>query len=496
MTQINQKIGHFINGQYKIANDLPTKAIINPATTKKVREVELADKAIVDSAISAACDAKKIWQSYTPLKRARILFRFKSLLEDNRETLAEIISEEHGKTLQDAKGEIQRGIEVIEFACGIPHLLKGEFSTDVGTNVDSYAFRQPLGVVAGITPFNFPVMVPMWMFPIALACGNTFILKPSEQDPSASMLLAQWLKQAGLPDGVFNIVNGDKTAVQILLRDPNVAAISFVGSTPVAKDIYREASSHGKRVQALGGAKNHMIIAPDANVGQATDALIGAAFGSSGQRCMAIAVAVVIDEIAETFIKSLLQKIKQIKIGNGFNETTDMGPLISQTHLNKVTQYIELGIQEGANLILDGRQDFTLPEQGYFLGPTVFDRVTPEMQLYQDEIFGPVLVIVRVKDLAAAINLINQNQYGNGAVLFTNDGHLAQLFSKEVQAGMIGVNVPIPVPMSFYSFGGWKHSLYGANGVYGTEGVRYYTRVKTVTARWDAVQMQMAMPTL
>ncbi len=450
----------------------------------------MSDKAEVEQAIASAAAAFPAWSKHSPLRRARVLFRFKALLEERMDTLARLISQEHGKVYSDAVGEVTRGLEVVEFACGIPHLQKGEHSANVGTGVDSHSLMQPLGVCVGITPFNFPAMVPMWMFPIALATGNTFVLKPSEKDPSLSLLLAQLLKEAGLPDGVFNVVQGDKEAVDVLLTDPRVQAVSFVGSTPVAEYIYQTASAHGKRCQALGGAKNHCILMPDADMDMAASAIMGAAFGAAGERCMALSVVVAVgDDTADALNQRLNAQINAMRVGPGLvdGQENEMGPVISAPHRAKIADYIQSGVDQGATLRIDGR---TLSvqghQQGYFIGPTLFDNVTPEMKIYQEEIFGPVLSVVRVPDYQTAVTLINNHEYGNGTAIFTRDGETARQFCEEVQAGMVGVNVPIPVPMAFHSFGGWKRSIFGPLNVHGNDGVRFYTRMKTVTSRWPA----------
>jgi len=413
------------------------------------------------------------------------MFKFKELIEKNAETLAKMITSEHGKVFSDAMGEISRGLEVIEFACGIPQLLKGEFTEQIGTGIDSYSVRQPLGVCAGITPFNFPVMVPMWMYPISVACGNTFILKPSEKDPSPSILMAELLKEAGLPDGVFNVIQGDKVAVDTLLTDPRVAAVSFVGSTPIAEYVYRTGTENGKRVQALGGAKNHLVVMPDADLDQAVDALVGAAYGSAGERCMAISVGVVVGDIADVLIEKLADRVQNLRIGNGLENDPDMGPLVTQAHLEKVRGYVEIGLSEGAQLVVDGRNTKVAGfENGFFLGGCLFDHVTPKMRVYKEEIFGPVLSIVRADNFEEALQLINDHEYGNGVSIYTRDGDAAREFSSRVKIGMVGINVPIPVPMAFHSFGGWKRSLFGDHFAYGPEGVRFYSHLKTVTSRW------------
>jgi malonate-semialdehyde dehydrogenase (acetylating)/methylmalonate-semialdehyde dehydrogenase len=477
-------VPHFIGGRRLEGTSSRFGEVCNPATGAIARRVAFASREEVDRAVATAAAAFSGWAALPPLRRARILMRFRDLVERDLERLAAIITAEHGKVLSDAKGELQRGLEVVEFAAGIPQLLKGEFTADVGSAVDSHSLRQPLGVVAGITPFNFPAMVPMWMFPVALACGNTFVLKPSEKDPSMSIELAQLLAEAGLPDGVFNVVNGDKDAVDALLDNRTVEAISFVGSTPVAEYIYTRGTATGKRVQALGGAKNHMVVLPDADLDQAADALVGAAYGSAGERCMAISVAVAVgDQVADALIDRLKLRLRTLKVGPGEAPEAEMGPLVTGEHRDKVKRYIDVGIEEGATLVADGRKA-PLESDGFFLGATLFDRVTPEMRIYREEIFGPVLSIVRAPDFDAALRLVNDHEYGNGAAIFTRDGDAARAFSAQVKAGMVGVNVPIPVPMAFHSFGGWKRSLFGDHYVHGPEGVRFYTRLKTITARW------------
>ncbi len=477
-------ISHFIGGQDVKGASGRFGDVYNPALGKLSARVSFASKAEVDRAVEVAAAAFPKWAELPPLRRARILNRFRELLEQNQDRLAAIITSEHGKVLSDAKGEVQRGLEVVEFATGIPQLLKGEFTEQVGTNVDSYSIRQPLGVVAGITPFNFPAMVPLWMFPVALACGNTFILKPSEKDPSLGIEMAHLLQQAGLPDGVFNVVNGDKEAVDALLDNPTIQAISFVGSTPIASYVYTRGTATGKRVQALGGAKNHMVILPDADLDQAVDALLGAAYGSAGERCMAISVAVAVgDKLADALVERLKARIKDLKIAPGEDPSAEMGPLVTADHLKKVRSYIDLGVQEGADLVVDGRHA-PLESDGFFLGASLFDNVKPSMRIYREEIFGPVLSLVRVNDFDSALDLVNKNEYGNGTAIFTRDGDAARTFSSGVKAGMVGVNVPIPVPMAFHSFGGWKRSIFGDHYVHGPEGVRFYTRLKTITVRW------------
>ncbi|UAY97024.1 CoA-acylating methylmalonate-semialdehyde dehydrogenase [Dickeya dadantii] len=501
-----ETVSNFIHGEAAPSHSARVAPVYNPATGEQIRQVALSSADEVKQAISAAAAAFPDWAKHSPLRRARILFRFKALLEANLSTLARQISEEHGKVYSDAVGELTRGLEVVEFACGIPHLQKGEHSANVGTGVDSHSLMQPLGVCVGITPFNFPAMVPMWMFPIALATGNTFVLKPSEKDPSLSLSLATLLKEAGLPDGVFNVVQGDREAVDVLLTDPRVQAVSFVGSTPVAEYIYHTASAHGKRCQALGGAKNHCILMPDADMEMAAGAILGAAFGAAGERCMALSVVVAVgDDTAEALCRRLEQQVAAMRVGPGLTDgkENDMGPVISAAHRDKITGYIQSGIDQGATLRVDGR-GLRVPghEQGYFVGPTLFDHVTPQMQIYREEIFGPVLSVVRVPDYQTALTLINQHEYGNGTAIFTRDGETARQFSEEVQAGMVGINVPIPVPMAFHSFGGWKRSIFGPLNVHGNDGVRFYTRMKTVTSRWPAsVRLEQhassfVMPTL
>ncbi|MBT5671552.1 MAG: CoA-acylating methylmalonate-semialdehyde dehydrogenase [Betaproteobacteria bacterium] len=478
-------IDHFINGEHFRGQNKNTVDVFNPASGEITAHVALASAQETEIAITAATEALNSWSKTPPLKRARVMFKFKELLEKNIDELASIITSEHGKVISDAKGEIARGLEVVEFACGIPQLLKGDYTEQVGTGIDSYSVRQPLGVCAGITPFNFPVMVPMWMFPMAIACGNTFILKPSEKDPSASIFMADLLKQAGLPDGVFNVVQGDKTAVDSLLSDPRISAVSFVGSTPIAEYVYRTGTHHGKRIQALGGAKNHLVVMPDADIDQAVDALMGAAYGSAGERCMAISVGVVVGDVADVLVEKLIERIAELRVGNGAINEPDMGPLVTSAHLEKVKSYIETGIKEGAHLKADGR-DTLVPEHenGFFLGGCLFDHVTSDMTIYKEEIFGPVLSIVRVDDFDTAVQLINDHEFGNGVSLFTRDGHTAREFSSQIKVGMVGVNIPIPVPVAFHSFGGWKRSLFGDHYAYGPEGVRFYTHLKTVTTRW------------
>ena len=482
-----QLIPHFIGGHH-VTDRGRVSAVFNPATGEQTGVVALANAEVVRIAVATARQAFPAWASSTPLRRARILNRFLRILEERTEDLAKVITADHGKTLSDARGEVQRGMEVVEFAIGAPQLLKGEMSENVGTDVDCYSLRQPLGVVAGITPFNFPAMVPMWMFPVALACGNCFVLKPSERTPAAPLLMAEWLKEAGVPDGVFNVVQGDKEAVDSILSDADVPAISFVGSTPIAHYIYETAAKFGKRCQALGGAKNHMIVMPDADINQAVDALMGAAFGSAGERCMAISVAVPVGKkTADALVSRLEPRIRTLKIGPGTDGDAEMGPLITAQHLKKVTDYVDAGIAEGATLVVDGR-NFKMQgyEGGFFIGGSLFDHVTTDMKIYKEEIFGPVLSVVRTDSFDAAAQMINRNSFGNGAAIFTRDGDAAREFAHRIHAGMVGINVPIPVPMAFHSFGGWKSSLFGDHHMHGPDGVRFYTRLKTITSRWPA----------
>jgi malonate-semialdehyde dehydrogenase (acetylating)/methylmalonate-semialdehyde dehydrogenase len=478
-------MGHYINGHYSYETDR-IGGVYNPATGEVIKQLAFADAEAVDRAILAAEEALPAWQSTSPIKRARIMFRFKELLELNADTIIKLITEEHGKVLDDARGEFNRGLEIVEYACAAPELLKGEHTRNVGGGIDSWSEFHPLGVVVGITPFNFPVMVPMWMYPMALICGNCFILKPSEKDPGASLYIADLLKQAGLPDGVFNIINGDRDTVELLLTDKRIAAVSFVGSSSIAESIYKTASEHGKRVQALGGAKNHAVVMPDAELDNVVQSIVGAAYGSCGERCMAISVVVTVgNEIADILVERLSTEIKEFKIGNGMNPGMDLGPLISREHRDRVLAYIEEGIHEGAKLIVDGR-DHSVPghEQGYFLGGCLFDYVTPDMQICQDEIFGPVLCIVRSENLEQAMQIIEQNSYGNGCCIYTRDGGLARYFSEKINIGMVGVNVSLPVPAAYHSFGGWKQSLFGDLSIYGPDAIRFYSRRKTISQRW------------
>ena len=479
-------IVHWIGGHFDSGDPgARTGEVFDPARGEVVARVRLAGEREVDAAVTAARRAFESWSQVPVGRRARVLFRFRDLVEQRQQALAQVITREHGKLLSDALGEVARGLEVVEFATGIPQLLKGEHSDQVATGVDQFSVRQPLGVVAGITPFNFPAMVPMWMFPLAIACGNAFVLKPSERDPSASLLLAQWLSEAGLPDGVFNVLQGDKAAVDALLQHPGVAAVSFVGSTRVAEVVRTEGVRHGKRVQALGGAKNHMVVLPDADLDQVVDAAIGSGYGAAGERCMAVSVVVAVGTAADALMPGLASRAKNLRVGDGSDLASEMGPLITAAHRASVESYVQSGVEQGAQLVVDGR-GLSVPgrERGFFLGACLFDRVRPEMRIYREEIFGPVLSVVRVPDLAGALELVNAHEYGNGAALFTRDGSSARAFARHAQAGMIGINVPIPVPMAFYSFGGWKRSLFGEAHAYGMEGVRFYSRYKAVLQRW------------
>jgi malonate-semialdehyde dehydrogenase (acetylating)/methylmalonate-semialdehyde dehydrogenase len=495
------EIPHFVNGTRVSGRSGRTAPVFNPATGEETGAVALANRDEVEAAVAGARAVFPAWAATPPLRRARILNKFLAILEERIDTLAALITAEHGKVLSDAKGEVLRGLEVVEFATGAPQLLKGEVTENVGTRVDSHSLRQPLGVVAGITPFNFPAMVPMWMFPVALACGNCFVLKPSERDPSAALLIAEWLTEAGLPDGVFQVVQGDKEAVDALLHSTGISAVSFVGSTPIARYIYATATAQGKRAQCLGGAKNHMIVMPDADMDQAVDALMGAAYGSAGERCMAVSVAVPVGErTADALIERLIPKIRALKVGPGTDPDSEMGPLVTKQHYEKVRGYIDQGVAEGAELLVDGR-DLKLQgyEGGYFLGGSLFDRVTPEMRIYKEEIFGPVLAVTRAPDYATAARLINEHEFGNGTAIFTRDGDAAREFAHQIEVGMVGINVPIPVPMAFHSFGGWKASLFGDHHMHGPEGVRFYTRLKTITTRWPTgirAGADFVMPTM
>jgi len=489
-------IRHWIGGTLTTGVSTRTSPVWNPATGEQQAEVLLAERADVDAATAAAAKAFETWGDASLSKRTSVLFAFRQLVHEHIDELAGIVADEHGKVVSDARGEVQRGLEVVEFACGIPQLLKGEYSDQVSSAVDSYSFRQPLGVVAGITPFNFPVMVPMWMHPIAIACGNTFVLKPSERDPSASLYLARLWQEAGLPDGVFNVVNGDKVAVDALLDAPEVAAISFVGSTPIARYIHKRATANGKRVQALGGAKNHAVVLPDADLDFAANHLTAAAFGSAGQRCMAISAAVAVGEAGDPLVERLREKAATVRVGPGRDETSEMGPVVTAESRDRVLGYIDSGEKQGATLVTDGRGlRVAGHEKGFFVGPTVLDHVTADMDAYRDEIFGPVLSVSRVDTIDDAIAFVNANPYGNGTAIFTASGEAARRFQREVTVGMIGINVPIPVPMAYHSFGGWKDSLFGESHIHGPEGVRFYTRAKVVTARWPHAAASFHFPT-
>jgi malonate-semialdehyde dehydrogenase (acetylating)/methylmalonate-semialdehyde dehydrogenase len=478
-------VEHWIGGKLARGASPRTQNVFNPATGEVARQVIMADRDDVGQALLSAATAFPSWSDTPPIRRARVLNRFLALLNEHRDALAAIITQEHGKVFADAQGEVMRGIDIVEFACGIPQLLKGDFTDQVSTGIDNWTLRQPLGVVAGVTPFNFPCMVPCWMFPVAIAAGNTFVLKPSERDPSASLLMAGLLKQAGLPDGVFNVIQGDKIAVDALLEHPSVKALSFVGSTPIAHSLYQRGAQLGKRVQALGGAKNHMVVMPDADLEQAVDGLIGAAYGSAGERCMAISVAVLVGDVADQIVPALASRAKTLKINHGMDPAAEMGPVVTRQALERIEKYIRLGVEEGATLVVDGR-GISVPghEGGFFTGGTLFDNVKPEMTIYRDEIFGPVLCCVRVKDFSAAVRLVNQNEFGNGVACYTRDGNIAREFARRIEVGMVGVNVPIPVPMAWHGFGGWKASLFGDMHAYGEEGVRFYTRQKSVMQRW------------
>jgi malonate-semialdehyde dehydrogenase (acetylating)/methylmalonate-semialdehyde dehydrogenase len=480
-------IGHWIGGAAVRGTGTRSQTVWNPSTGVAARKVLLASSDDVNAAVAAAVAAQPAWADMPPIRRARVLNNFLALMNQHRDTLAAMITAEHGKVFTDAQGEVSRGIDIVEFACGVPQLLKGDFTDQVSTGIDNWTLRQPLGVVAGVTPFNFPCMVPCWMFPVAIACGNAFILKPSERDPSPSLLIAELLKQAGLPDGIFSVVQGDKVAVDGLLTHPDVKALSFVGSTPIAQYIYETGAHHGKRVQALGGAKNHMVVMPDANLDQAVDALIGSAYGSAGERCMAISVAVLVGDVADRIVPMLAERARSLKIKDGMHLDAEMGPIVTREARDRIESYIGVGVSEGATLVVDGR-GHAVPghEGGFYTGGTLFDHVTPEMRIYKEEIFGPVLACVRVPGFAQALRLVNGHEYGNGVALFTSDGGIAREFSRRVEVGMVGVNVPIPVPMAWHGFGGWKKSLFGDMHAYGEEGVRFYTKQKSVMQRWPA----------
>ncbi len=489
MSQSVTPIHHFIGGQVVAPKSTRNQPVYNPAQGRETGRVALGNAADVDAAVQAAATAWPAWAQTPPIRRARVLFRFLDLLNQHRDELAHLITAEHGKVFTDAQGEVTRGIDIVEFACGIPQLLKGDFTDQVSTGIDNWTLRQPLGVVAGITPFNFPVMVPMWMFPVAIACGNTFVLKPSPLDPSPSLLMARLLKEAGLPDGVFNVVQGDKESVDALIEHPLVKALSFVGSTPIANAIYEKGAHYGKRVQALGGAKNHMVVMPDADIDGAVDALIGSAYGSAGERCMAISVAVLVGDVADEVVSKVAERARTLKVLDGENLAAEMGPIVTPAALERITGYIRAGEQEGATLVVDGRgfkgaDAGAACADGFWLGGTLFDKVTPEMKIYREEIFGPVLACVRVPTLKAAVDLVNAHEFANGVACFTRDGNTAREFSRQIEVGMVGINVPIPVPMAWHGFGGWKRSLFGDTHAYGEEGVRFYTRQKSVMQRW------------
>ncbi len=493
-----KRINNFINGSL---NSISQKelSVEDPSKGEEIAKVVLSSVDDFNKAIQSSKKSQINWSNTTPLKRSRILSNYKTLIEKNIDEIASIVSQEHGKTLDDAKGSVTRGLEVVEFACGIPHLLKGEFSQNVGTNIDSWSIRQPLGVCAGITPFNFPAMVPMWMFPIAIACGNSFILKPSEKDPSCSVRLAELFTEAGLPNGVFNVIHGDKEVVDLILNSDDISSVSFVGSTPVAKYIYETSAKNGKRVQALGGAKNHLVVMPDANLNQAVDGIIGAGYGSAGERCMAISVAVAVGDIADELVNKIHLEAQKLKVAPWTDKNSDMGPVISKEHKDKIENYILTGVNEGAKLLEDGR-NYKIQgyENGYFIGPTLFDNVTKDMTIYKEEIFGPVVSVVRVKNYDDALKLVNEHAFGNGTSIYTSDGEISRHFTTNSKIGMVGVNVPIPVPMAFHSFGGWKQSLFGDHSVHGMEGIHFYTKLKTVTSRWPkSIQLgpEFVLPT-
>ncbi len=493
-------IQHYINGKIYKGSSSRKGKVFNPATGAQESEVILGTKSDLDHAVENAKTAFEKWSQVTPLQRARIIFKYKELIEKNYDELTKLIVSEHGKVYEDAKGSLTRGLEIVEFACGIPQMLKGEFTENVGTNIDSWSMRQPLGVCAGITPFNFPAMVPMWMFPMAIACGNTFILKPSEKDPSCSIRLAQLFSEAGLPNGVLNVVNGDKEVVDSILTNKDIKAVSFVGSTPIAKYIYENAAKNEKRVQALGGAKNHCVVMPDCDMDQAVNGLMGAAYGSAGERCMAQSVAVAVGGIGDKLVEKLSKKVEALKVGPGLDKTSEMGPLVTKEHLEKVRGYVDLGVKEGAKLVVDGR-DIKLQgyENGFFIGGCLFDNVTKNMRIYNEEIFGPVLSVVRVKDFNDAIQLINDHEFGNGTSVYTRDGDVGRTFANKIKVGMVGINIPIPVPVAFHSFGGWKRSLFGDLHMHGPEGVKFYTKLKTITSRWPSgigSDPEFTMPTM
>ena len=493
-------IDHYVSGEKFLGNSKRLSSVFNPATGEETAKVRLGSKEDLNKTVEKALNVFESWLNTPPLQRARVLFKFKELIEKNSDELTKIIVSEHGKVYEDAKGSLSRGLEVVEYACGIPQILKGEFTENVGKNVDSWSVRQPLGVCAGITPFNFPAMVPMWMFPMAIACGNTFILKPSEKDPTCSIRLAELFSEAGLPDGVFNVINGDKEVVDAIIENKHISAVSFVGSTPIAKYIYENCAKNEKRVQALGGAKNHCVIMPDCDLDQAVNGLMGAAYGSAGERCMAQSVAVAVGNIGDKLVKNLKSKVEKLKVGPGMDKNSEMGPLVTKDHLEKVKNYVDLGVKEGAELLVDGR-DLKLQgyEKGYYMGGCLFDNVTNKMRIYKEEIFGPVLAVVRAKNFEEALSLVNDHEFGNGVSIFTRDGDVGRTFSTKAKIGMVGVNIPIPVPMAFHSFGGWKRSLFGDQHMHGPEGVRFYTKLKTITARWpDGLKSDpdFVMPTM
>ncbi len=493
-------IEHFIEGKIVSGTSDRKGKVFNPAIGKQESEVRLGTKQDLDLAVQKAKKAFETWSNVTPIQRARIIFKYKEIIEKNSDLLAKMIVSEHGKVYEDAKGSLTRGLEVVEFACGIPQMLKGDFTENVGTNIDSWSVRQPLGVCAGITPFNFPAMVPMWMFPMAIACGNTFVLKPSEKDPSCPLKLAELFSEAGLPDGVLNVVNGDKEVVDAILEHKDISAVSFVGSTPIAKYIYENAAKNEKRVQALGGAKNHCVVMPDCDLDQAVNGLMGAAYGSAGERCMAQSVAVAVGNVGDKLVDELSKKVEALKIGPGMDKNSEMGPLVTKEHLERVRGYVDLGIKEGADLVVDGR-DIKLQgyEGGYYIGGCLFDNVKKDMRIYKEEIFGPVLSVVRAKDFDEALNLINDHEFGNGTSIYTRDGDAGRTFANQIKVGMVGINIPIPVPVAFHSFGGWKRSLFGDQHMHGPEGVRFYTKLKTITSRWPSgvrSDPEFIMPTM
>ena len=493
-------IEHFIDGKIVSGTSDRKGKVFNPAIGKQESEGRLGTKQDLDLAVQKAKKAFETWSNVTPIQRARIIFKYKEIIEKNSDLLAKMIVSEHGKVYEDAKGSLTRGLEVVEFACGIPQMLKGDFTENVGTNIDSWSVRQPLGVCAGITPFNFPAMVPMWMFPMAIACGNTFVLKPSEKDPSCPLKLAELFSEAGLPDGVLNVVNGDKEVVDAILEHKDISAVSFVGSTPIAKYIYENAAKNEKRVQALGGAKNHCVVMPDCDLDQAVNGLMGAAYGSAGERCMAQSVAVAVGNVGDKLVDELSKKVEALKIGPGMDKNSEMGPLVTKEHLERVRGYVDLGIKEGADLVVDGR-DIKLQgyEDGYYIGGCLFDNVKKDMRIYKEEIFGPVLSVVRAKDFNEALNLINDHEFGNGTSIYTRDGDAGRTFANQIKVGMVGINIPIPVPVAFHSFGGWKRSLFGDQHMHGPEGVRFYTKLKTITSRWPSgvrSDPEFIMPTM